>query len=132
MQHIDSIIRVLGLLILLIGGIYVGIWVTMTVKFCIHSIRSKYRRKYRSKCQEAKRYNDYWESASYEYNHLRDKLEWERNNHEAIQNVLKEEIEKREKIIAMQKDRLDTLNNLINWDTMEKKTIIQLTKQEEK
>lgn len=119
-HRIDIILTVLKLVILLIGGIYVGIWVTMSIKFFLKGIRRKHLKRYRNKCEEAARYNKYWKAASNHYELTYDKLLWERENHENIQAVLKAEIEQREDIIRMQREALAAAENRIDWNTLEK------------
>ena len=106
-HRIDIILTVLKLVILLIGGIYVGIWVTMSIKFFLKGIRRKHLKRYRNKCEEAARYNKYWKAASNHYELTYDKLLWERENHENIQAVLKAEA-------------LAAAENRIDWNTLEK------------
>jgi len=119
-HRIDIILTILKLVILLIGGIYVGIWVTMSVKFFLKGIRKKHIKRYRDKCKEAAKYNKYWKAASDHYELTYDKLLWERENHENIQSVLKAEIKQKEDIIRMQREALAAAENRIDWDALGK------------
>lgn len=120
MQNINVIITVLKFVILLIGGIYIGIWVTMSVKFFLKGIRRSHLKRYRNKCEEIAKYNRYWKAASDRFELTYEKLLYERENHENIQAVLKAEIKQKEDIIRMQREALASAENRIDWNVLGK------------